>query len=422
MLIFVTGKIGSGKSTCSQALARALKPQGYVLVDADEIARGLSDTAQWREAAMRLAGSAERQTVSQACLADPAKRRALELASMSIWRERMERALEGKTRAVVDFPLALESQFLLPRADLVVGVDAGFEVRKARALARLGWNPERFDHVDGAQIGARAKMSFCDVELLNEGPAQALVEASERLARSVGALDDIQSLCEPVVGPMGWRSVVRAHCQPWRHYHGGAHLKALFDALDPELRDDPACVLAIAHHDFVYETGAHYGDNEAQSCKALSRSARDFFPQWLQLPMDEDPGAFGVVALACAMIDCTKGHAIKDPWILSAPERLRRAQAFLDADLAILGASSDEAFWRYDEDIGLEFAHAPRPGYHRLRAQAMAAFSDPERGSIYFTERAKAWEPKARARLAALAIKHERLSQCAAAETTLEAS
>ena len=405
MIIVVTGKIGSGKSTCSQTLAQALAPRGYLLVDADDIAKGLRHAQPWREAARSIFGSEDPSQVSRGCFLDPAKRSAFEQACMPHWKAAIDHALAQGPNLIVDFPLALESQFALAQADLIVGVDASRETRKARAMARLGWEPERFDGADGAQVGARAKMSFCDIELANDGPAHELRDSAERLARSVGALDDIRPLAEPIVGRLGWRSVARAHCQPWRHYHDGTHLKALFDAIDPAFASDPACVMAILHHDVVYDVGAGYARNEAESCKALSRAARDFFPQWLDLP--ESDAGFGALALAGAMIDSTKGHRIDDPWLLACPRRLARAQAFLDADLAILGRSSDEEFWAYDEQIGREFGAVAPEIYHQARAQAMASFA--ERGALFLTERARPWERLAKARLSQLIDKHQRI-------------
>ena len=407
MRILVTGKIGSGKSTYAKALAESLADLGYVLVDADLITRDMMSDPACQEAAIRIAGSTERSAIAAATFADPQKLREWEQASLPAW-TRLLRERIAAPRAVIDFPLALESQIGLPCADLLVGVTASDPARKARACSRLGWDSARFDTVDALQISSRAKMSFCDMFAPNDQSAEDLAGLALSLARSIRALEDIQAESLSLVGPLAWRAIVRAYCEPHRRYHGGTHLKALFDAIDPALRSDPACMLAILYHDFVYDAGPGYLRNEELSCQALSRHARDFFPSLLAIP-DGGPGSFGAVALACAMIDATKGHSASDPWITQHPERLSRAQAFLDADLSILGGASDEEFWAYDEAIAQEFADIPRAQYHLARADAMEAFCSPERGPLYQTALRSNWEARARRRISELVDRHRAL-------------
>lgn len=419
MRILITGKIGSGKSTASRALIRALASHGYELIDADQIAKSCSATPEYQECALRLFGTLEREEISKGCFANPTALRELEAASLPAWRRMIDNGLSHR-KAIIDFPLAIETQFSLPAADLIIGVDAPIALRRVRATARLGWDDARFDSVDALQMGSRSKMSMCDLSLLNDEDPRKLEERCERIARQIIALDAIHDRAVSLIGPLAFKSVARAHCQPHRSYHGATHLAALFKVIDeiaPEYSKDPATALAILYHDFHYDTGSGYAQNESLSCQALARDAQAYFPNLLDMPSLEPDAGIPMVALACAMIDSTKGHKITDPWISAHPGRLARAQAFLDADLSILGASSDEAFWAYDEAIGFEFSHIPRPQYHELRAQAMSAFSDPARGPLYLTPKTHAWESVARARLALLAIHHHDLAKAPSKES-----
>lgn len=413
MRILITGKIGSGKSSASSALIHALAPHGYALIDADQIAKSCAATPEYQECALRLFGTLDREAISKGCFANPSALRELEAASLPAWRRMMDDGL-APAKAIIDFPLAVETQFALPKADLIIGIDAPAELRKARATARLGWNTERFDSADALQMGSCSKMSMCDLSFFNDAEPRKIEVLCERLAPQILALDAIHDRVISLIGPLAFKSVARAHCQPHRAYHGATHLSALFKAIDliaPEYSNDPAIALAILYHDFHYDTGSGYAQNESLSCQALSRDAQAFFPSFLAMPNLESEAGIPTVSLACAMIDATKAHRIIDPWISTHHGRLARTQAFLDADLSILGASSDEAFWAYDEAIGFEFAHVPRPQYHELRAQAMSAFSDPSRGPLYLTPKARAWEGIARARLALLATHHQDLAQ-----------
>lgn len=411
MRIGVTGKIGAGKSSLSQALATALAPEGYALLDVDALTALVHLDPAFQATAQALFGSLDRGSMSRACFADPAKLAALERASLPIWAALLRSGLLAPN-LIVDFPLLLETQLGAPSIDLAIGVSAPDAKRQARACSRLGWEPERFAAVDALQMGQRSKMSFCDIEAANDGTPRQLELLSSQIAAGVRDLDHIKPRVEPLVGPAAWRMVARAHMQPHRRYHGPAHLRSLFASLDliaPQLSGDASCALAIAYHDFVYDTGSAYHDNERLSARALSGHARDLFPHLLALP---DPASgLGPVALACAMVDSTHGHRILDPWLLASPARMERAQAFLDADLAILGSGTDAQFWAYDDGIGQEFASVPRPAYHGLRAQAMASFANPlERPALYLTPAAQAWEPAARRRLAELVDKHQRLA------------
>lgn len=411
MKIAITGKIGAGKSSLARSLAELLTPCGYVLVDIDSLTDRLHQDPEFSENALRLFGTCERQEISRACFLDPAKLEALEEASGPSWVRLLTQSLTSCSKLIVDFPLLLETQLACSDMDLCVGVSAPDAVREKRACARLGWDRERFARVDARQIGQRTKMAFCDVEISNDATPEELKASASRLARHIRAMDDIEPFCAPVIGPIAFREVFRAYAQPHRRYHGGAHLKALFDHIDPAFKADPACVMAIAYHDFVYDVGEAYGSNETLSTRALSRQARDLFPKNLVFPEHNSASAQGAVALACAMIDATQGHCILDPWISEHPGRLARAQAFLDADLSIFG-STEEACTQYDRDIGEEFSKVERPLYHRLRAQSLSGFLNPAlRPRIYLTERCSVWEALARERLASLVSHHELLAR-----------
>ena len=411
MRIGVTGKIGSGKSSLSHALAAELAPHGYALFDVDALTGKLHQDPAFQQQALAIFGTLDRQSISRSCFSDPVMRVALERASLPGWAAMLRDGLAAPN-LIVDFPLLMETQLAFPSIDLAIGVSAPDAMRQERACARLGWEPGRFAAVDALQVGQRAKMSFCDIEAPNGGNPRELAQLASRIARGALDMDHIKDRIEPLVGAGAWRLVARAHMQTHRRYHGPAHLRSLFAALDhiaPDLSDDASCALAICYHDFVYETGSAYGDNELLSARSLSSHARDLFPHLLEL--DKDGAGFGTVALACAMVDATKGHRILDPWILGSPERLERARAVLDADLSVLGSGSESQFWDYDEGIGEEFSSVPRPAYHGLRAQAMSAFADTlARPDLYLTTRAKAWEPTARRRLAELVDKHQRLA------------
>lgn len=412
MKIAITGKIGSGKSTFARALSCALKPWGYRLLDVDSLSPLTREHPLFKARCVEIFGTLNREDISRACFSNPELRVALEEESLPVWTALLHAEMAHEN-LVIDFPLLMESQLARSPSTLCVGVDSDLETRALRAQKRLGWDRDRFDAVDALQIGARAKMSYCDFWYSNAGLTADLEVQAAKLASEIVALDRIAPLCLPVIGPLAFKQVARAHAHPARHYHGATHLASIFTKMDPDLIQDPALVMATCYHDFIFETGPNYAQSEALSVRELSRQAADLFPQWLDAPRaSRGTASLAPVALACALIDATKGHKISDPWLLSEPSRLFRAQSFLDADLSIIGASTDSEFWAYDEAIGREFSHVPRPLYHQLRAQAMAGFIDPTlRSTLYLTPTFASFESCARTRLSALVDKHLILGQ-----------
>ena len=64
------------------------------------------------------------------------------------------------------------------------------------------------------------------------------------------------------------RTVVNAHSEASRHYHGLAHLEHLCSELAPlrdRLQDPDAVLLAIAFHDFCYQVRS--SSNERRSAR-----------------------------------------------------------------------------------------------------------------------------------------------------------
>jgi predicted metal-dependent HD superfamily phosphohydrolase len=151
-------------------------------------------------------------------------------------------------------------------------------------------------------------------------------------------------------------NIVAAHGQPLRRYHGLGHLQALFALLDQHAQSVAERLplhFAVWWHDAVYDPQA--SDNEGRSAalakaelKALG-AADDLITQVVQL------------------ILATSHH-----WDSPA---MGDGDYFLDADIAILGASPS-AYDRYADDVRAEYAFAPdaafRAGRARFLSNAMA--------------------------------------------------
>jgi len=153
--------------------------------------------------------------------------------------------------------------------------------------------------------------------------------------------------------------LVAAYSEPHRHYHTLEHLGEMFRVVGRlPVADLPAAQLAVWYHDAVCDPKAT--DNEERSA------------DWAE----SDLKAWGVPRWAAvrALILATK-HTATEP---STPD----AAAFLDADLAILGAA-EVRYQRYAADIRREYEWVPDEAYRAGRRAVLEGFLNRER--IYRT-------------------------------------
>jgi predicted metal-dependent HD superfamily phosphohydrolase len=148
------------------------------------------------------------------------------------------------------------------------------------------------------------------------------------------------------------------YSSPQRHYHTLEHLATMMLLLDEA---SPALQFAVWFHDAVYDT--RRADNEERSA-AL---AEEMLPA-LNIPAD-------VRAETGRLIMLTKRHntSVEDG----------DGCRLLDADLAILGAPTDE-YDRYARAIRQEYEWVPVDDYRQGRRRVLEIFL--QRPAIYFTD------------------------------------
>ena len=174
-----------------------------------------------------------------------------------------------------------------------------------------------------------------------------------------------------------FRGLVRAHRQPWRAYHGEAHVVDCLSHLD-------------AHRDLA-------GDADAVEAALWFHDA--IYVPWL--PANE--------ARSAAWARRVYSRAGVDPERLERIERLilatRHSEApthgdealIVDVDLAILGAPP-ERYDRYEQEIRREYVWVPAQRFRQRRAELLRAFLD--RAAIYTTKAfAERLEAQARSNL-----------------------
>ena len=145
---------------------------------------------------------------------------------------------------------------------------------------------------------------------------------------------------------------VRGHyAGPGRFYHTLDHVRSVLEiveGLGSHARNLNAVRLAAWLHDVIYDARA--SDNEERSADYARRLCEK-----LAIP---DGG------LVASLILKTRTHDAGDD-----PD----AQALLDADLAVLGASEHD-YRAYSETIRREYAWVPEPDYRKGRARVLQGF------------------------------------------------
>jgi len=175
----LTGGIGSGKST----VARMLVERGAVLVDADQIARELTEPGgaampaiaqEFGSEFVDAGGALNRDRMRAHAFAHPAARQQLEaiihplVASLS-W-QRAQAALDAAAPLVVlDIPLLVESKHWPARLDAVLVVDCCPETQMARVMARNGLERATIERILAAQASRAQRLACADMVIYNDG-------------------------------------------------------------------------------------------------------------------------------------------------------------------------------------------------------------------------------------------------------------
>ncbi|MEY8368047.1 dephospho-CoA kinase [Anaerovoracaceae bacterium 42-11] len=190
-VIGLTGGIGAGKSTVSDYLL----DKGYIVIDADKIARSLTDkgsdtlqalTAAFGEEILFADGSLDRKKLAGIVFSDGEKRLILEeLTTKEVVRIIEERLMqlqgEGyKGPVFVDAPLLFESG-----ADRLTGavwlIDADMDVRVARVMARDGISAEDVKRRIANQMDSEEKKARSTDIIDNSKGKELLYRQVERL-------------------------------------------------------------------------------------------------------------------------------------------------------------------------------------------------------------------------------------------------
>ena len=196
----LTGGIGSGKSTVAQMLVG----HGAALIDADAISRATTATggaaiaaiaALFGKSAINADGALRRDVMRQLVFADPAAKLQLEaiihpLVSQEVARQTASAQSAGKTFAVFDIPLLVESKRWRQQLDKVLVVDCEEGTQVTRVLARqadnYGWTQDAVEKVIAQQASRAQRRTAADWVIDNDGLSlEALAAQVEKIVKCI---------------------------------------------------------------------------------------------------------------------------------------------------------------------------------------------------------------------------------------------
>ena len=194
IIVGLTGLTGSGKTT----VAEGLKKYGYAVVDADAIARLVTEkgspllpklSEEFGPSILNEDGSLNRKQLAEIAFSSPEKTKRLNEIThpeiVRLIRKKIQGAFfDGYEAVIVDAPQLFESK-LAYDCNFVISVIAPNEVRKERIMERDGISEEEADRRIAAQLPLDFFRQNSDIVIENDGDIEKLKEKILYAARII---------------------------------------------------------------------------------------------------------------------------------------------------------------------------------------------------------------------------------------------
>ena len=192
--IGLMGAPGSGKSL----VARQMASMGCVVIDSDDLARRALEEPDvirqigrwWGDGVLKPGGGVDRKALARIVFADPVELKKLESLTHPIVHAgrallRRQALARPGTRAIIeDSPLLLESG-INRDCDVLVLVDAPFDVRLDRVQRTRGWDAEELCRREKNQMPLDIKRQRADYVIINDADEAHCLEQTRRVLSQI---------------------------------------------------------------------------------------------------------------------------------------------------------------------------------------------------------------------------------------------
>ncbi len=364
MNIFITGTVGSGKSSFSKLLMKHLDPNHFQLLDLD---------------------SQGKQIVQEHNIDVPKDKNllfsdqmALFYVEKKVW-QHINLPTTEKT-LIIEASTFFESPKIFSKDDVVISVESdNFE---ENVLNRDG--VDRASLINKNQLSKKVKSICADYIVLNNGNLEDLEQKAKFFADNLNYqktkqfVQEINFLKEQwrkhfsELPPILFNNLIKEYIRLDRFYHNHAHLIYLLNLFQSYAQGNifttlwkRAILLAIFYHDVKMKFSLD-AENEHDSVKFLFESFREY-----DLLKTSFSGSRSYVTLAADMILATKQHKINE-FISSSEHGENHFKIFLDLDMFIL---SDEVnIDLYEEGIRKEWMNFSDEQYQQGRTKVLSSF------------------------------------------------
>ncbi len=364
MNVFITGTVGSGKSSFAKFLIKHLDPTFFEYIDLDAEAKKIIQEY-----------NIEIPTDKNMLFSDQA---ALFYIEKKVW-SHLNLPTTDKTR-IIEASTFFESPKLYSKEDIIICVES--EQFEKNVLNRDG--VDRAKLINQNQISKKVKSICADYTVSNNSNLWDLEQKAKYFAENLNHQktdlfkQELSFLKNewvkyfPEIPLKLFNDVIKEYIRLDRFYHNQSHLVYLLDNFNLLVKEHVilklwkrAIVLAIFYHDVKMKFTLN-AQNEADSVEFLFNSFKEF-----DLLKHSTIGSRSFVTLAADLILATQNHKTNE-FIASSEFGDTFFKLFLDLDMMILADKSN--FNKYEEGIRKEWMNFSDEQYKQGRAKVLSSF------------------------------------------------
>lgn len=376
MNIFITGSVGSGKSTFHKLLIKHLDTSLFSPIDLDKEAKKIII-----ENNIEIPYDKNSLFLNQ---------QELFYIEKQVWKHV---SIDNSKNNVIEASTFWECPMLFKKGDIIINIQSSNT--KQNVLSRD--SIDRASLINKNQISAQVKFIASQYNIENNGSLEELEQQAKNIAENLNYQqtksfkEDIHFLYEewhtnfPDLPKLLFHRLISEYTRIDRFYHNIEHLKYLVtqfkEVFRPHIKQKlwkRAIMLAIFYHD-VKMKFTQNAENEEDSVKFL-------FDEFINFDLFQKSviGTRSYVSLAGDLIMATKNHTLND-YILASEQGNHFGNIFLDLDLLIF--SEPEKIFTYEKQIRQEWQHVDYTTYQSHRKKVLEYFLTKEK--IYLSHEFK---------------------------------